>query len=61
MHFWQPAENFFVKFQKENEIEKFQTHSLLVWTQTKRIVLTNLSKIFPQKSENLLLTMQKVN
>ena len=34
---------------------------LFVWTQTKRDVLTNLSKFFPQKSENLLLTMQKIN
>ena len=62
MHFWQPAEKMFVKFQNQNEIWKCQTHTpLFVWTQTMRDVLTNLSKIFPQKSEKLLLTMQKVN
>ena len=61
MHYWQPAEKVFVKFQKENEIEKFQTQPLFVWTQTKRNVLTNLSKFFPQRTKKLLLTMQNVN
>ena len=56
-----PLKFFFVKIQNQNEIEEFQTHPLFFRTQTKRDVLTNLSKRSPQKSEKLLLTMQKFN
>ena len=61
-HLWQPAENSFCQIPElkwNREISK--PLALFVWTPTKRNVLTNLSKIFPQKSENLLLTMQNVN
>ena len=62
MHFWQPAENFFVKLQNENEEEKFQTHSPFLSGRKQSVMFfEKLVKKFPQKSKNLLLTMQKVN
>ena len=49
MHFWQPAEKFFVKFQKENEIEKFQTHSSCLSGQQQSVMFWQTCRKFSRK------------